>query len=68
MCSMIPSPSISIVSIDVGIDQGSNPIIDGVEIFVELICLSEMLPSMVVELPSETPDIGVISSKCPSLS
>ena len=67
-CSRIPSPSKSIVIIEVGIDQGCNSKVDTPLILVELIVLRVILPSTVEVFPSESPGFGFIKSKSPSLS
>ena len=67
-CSRTPSPSMSIVKIEVGIDQGCKPVIKGVLILVPLIVRKEIFPSTVEGLLSLIPGIGVISSRTPSLS
>ena len=67
-CSTTPSPSISIVIIDVGTDHGCNSKFDTVLMLVALIVLKVMLPSTVEETPSEIPGFGFIKSKFPSLS
>ena len=67
-CSRTPSPSKSMVIIEVGIDQGCNSKLDAPLMLVELIVLSVMLPSTVEETPSDSPGFGFINSKSPSLS
>ena len=68
-CSTTPSPSISIVTIDFGIDHGSNTKGEFEELICDaLISLNVIFPSMVEPIPSAKPGIGVIKSKSPSLS
>ncbi len=67
-CSSTPSPSRSIVIIDLGTDQGSNSSVDTALTLVALIVLNVILPSIVEATPSETPEFGLIKSKSPSLS
>ena len=67
ICSGMPSLSISIAIIEVGIDHGSRKVDETVETLVALIVWIVIFPLIVWLLPSEMPVTGVSISISPSL-